>query len=1470
MKTKNNNLHPSIYELVILLSFIWASITLCSARPVTMLSCSKSIELNTNLHSTLLKKNSKTIRTSVNSPRLKKDVDLFIWAGQSNAQGWAGDAQFYPQTNIALDDSIGLYYTFVNTSNSGGNWIKMQAQTGRFAAGHFGAEVSFARKLKSAGYNPVIFKYSIGATSIYNDWKKPGAGGIYDQMVLEFQKAVSLLTTQGYKVNIRGFVWIQGESDAENDLMANAYYENLNALVRDVKVNLAKNNALPILLGVDEQHIWVQQRPIIVKAHQQVAQQEQSAIFTTMYGLPKADGTHLTPAGLVSHGERLFDDYNRLLMLIRAKSSAWVKLNDDSNTIYYSSGWNKATDTSYSGCTFTSTNVKGATSTFFFNGTQGRLFVATNTNGGKADIYVDNKYSTTIDTYSANTVSDVKIFETATLPDGAHSIKVVANGAKSGASSDMRIAIDGFEFFHNEIIIKNGKGTYINTPATRWQDALVGANGLLGVMDFCDPSNNKLVINHAMLAEPDGGPQAVPDISGVIEQCKDDNLAGNYLMAASRSYNAAVAKGCTGYNTQAHHPGYYIKITQTPNGTTSNYKASVNYETGEIITTWKDGNGKWERKSFVSRADNLIVTYLSKSDQGKPITCKLELDPNLPKVPTYMTFDNLVSEDFLNLRARYNHSKQNAGYEGVTKIISVGGTKSITETVLSVSDANSILLLTKMDRYKDDFTKWLNRPLQQQLSSVVADYETLLSRHLSVYTPMYNRVDIDLNGTLNDRSLSSEDLMKKEEADNAKINNALLERLFQSGLYLYITNSGYGSPRLSTINLGAWGAAWSGDWTTDANTNLQVSGGNMLGQTESLEAYFNMFEKQLNDWKVNARNLLGCRGIMAPVRTDGEDGLHTHFFNGWPINFWTSGADWLLLPFCEYYEATGDDVFLRNRLYPWLKELGHFYSDFLNRTDSNGKKVFALSWSPENTPLGSNTQSSINATMDIAAAKHALSQLVKYSNQLGLSQDSVPVWTNIINTLPPYLIASDGALKEWSWPTLSNNYNHRHISHLYPVFGTQEINKFSTPDLFEASKKALDLSGIEDGSAFGYCQRILSEAKLYRANKAYNYLKSLTKSFFIYPKSLMTSHYNIKQSDIYCSDMACGLPTIITNMICNTKPGWLELLPALPRELGQGSISGIKGLNRVNITKLSWNYSTHNIECELVSDIDQNLNLHIPLGISSITSSAQFTTSSLGNEHRIMQLKAGERTTINITFEPQISAQFPDPYDYYRIENRNSSKVIEVQGGSTAESASVIQSDFVANLQSQQWNLADVGNGYYNIVNRNSGKCLEKNGSNGNIDQYSIWNGSQNEHWQLIDLGDGYSKIKLRNTGKILEVLNASLLNGSALKDATDHINTNAQWKFISISTPNSIQQTEANFKYKVYPNPASGEFRVEMPDKTKTLVQLFNTLGTEVYRNSTSEGLCTIDTTVLNTKGVFTLFLSNNAYKESIKMILN
>jgi hypothetical protein len=238
-----------------------------------------------------------------------EEIDLFILAGQSNAQGWQGNAAYYPTDPKGLDGKIRFFWKSPGIGDSGGKWTTLQKQGGRFPAGHFGLEVTFARKLKENGYNPAIFKYSLGSTSIASHWRQPGGGGMYDDMVKLLATAVAHLKQEGHTVTFQGFIWIQGESDAQTRDLALAYEVRLKALINDVRTKIVQTPAMPVILGVDEQHQWVVNNPEIVMAQQHLAKTLKNCAWIGMMGLEKADATHLTPAGLVLHGQRVYDAY---------------------------------------------------------------------------------------------------------------------------------------------------------------------------------------------------------------------------------------------------------------------------------------------------------------------------------------------------------------------------------------------------------------------------------------------------------------------------------------------------------------------------------------------------------------------------------------------------------------------------------------------------------------------------------------------------------------------------------------------------------------------------------------------------------------------------------------------------------------------------------------------------------------------------------------------------------------------------------------------------------------------------------------------------------------------------------------------------------------------------------------------------------------------------------------------------------
>lgn len=240
-----------------------------------------------------------------------EEIDLFILAGQSNAQGWMGDAAYYPADD-ELDQSIPFFWVTPKHSSSNGKWVRLKAQGGRFKQGHFGPEISLARCLKNSGYQTAIFKYTLGSTSIARDWQGRGDGKLYDQMVEAFKAAASMLSAREHGVAVRGLVWIQGESDAETPAMAAAYRERLRSLIKDLRHHVIGNPRLAVILGVDERHPWVRKNPQVVKAQKILAKQDKRIVFTSMSGLEKADSTHLTPKGLAEHGRRICAAFKQL------------------------------------------------------------------------------------------------------------------------------------------------------------------------------------------------------------------------------------------------------------------------------------------------------------------------------------------------------------------------------------------------------------------------------------------------------------------------------------------------------------------------------------------------------------------------------------------------------------------------------------------------------------------------------------------------------------------------------------------------------------------------------------------------------------------------------------------------------------------------------------------------------------------------------------------------------------------------------------------------------------------------------------------------------------------------------------------------------------------------------------------------------------------------------------------------------
>lgn len=726
-------------------------------------------------------------------------------------------------------------------------------------------------------------------------------------------------------------------------------------------------------------------------------------------------------------------------------------------------------------------------------------------------------------------------------------------------------------------------GIHDTEPASRWEDGFLSGNGEYGLVVHGDPAAERLIVNHHRFVLPNGtrdlGP---PTLAGRLDEVRDLVLAGE-AEAAQRAFSDGRRLAWT----QPFHPGFAIELDRANPAPVQDYRRETDFRTGQVSATWTDIAGAWRSRAFVSRADRVLVYELS----GPVLDLAVRLSGDLPGRPAGVRCSSVsevgdAREALLTLRGTYPSGLGAHGFAGVTRLVVDGPVRADGDRAV-VRGASRLLLLTVLDRGDAPPDEG---HLRSRLEALPAEYGWLLHRHTALHAAMYERVELDLGVSGAERAQPVGELLAAQRRDPAP-SPALLEAMFHAGRYLLISSSGVLPPRLTGLWLGEWGAAWSGDFTTDANLNLQLAGAGVAALPEAVESLRALIADQIDDWRANARAVYGARGVLAPSRTDGEHGRLFHLDADWPWAMWVAGADWLLLPLLEHWQITGDDEFLADPLAPWLVEAALFFEDFLTREDEHGSLVLVPSYSPEVGPAGRSGVAAVNATMDIAAARHALSAAAEACTRLGIEEAAVARWQSLLQQLPDYEVDAHGALAEWAWPGLSTPDDHRHVSHLYPVWPLHEITPEGTPELAAAARRALVRRGDEDLSAHGSLHRALCAARLEDPGLVEANLAKIVGNDMVF-RSLMTAHNPGLQT--YNADAAHAIPAVVVEALVGSRPGVVELLPALPPRWARGRISGVRCRSRVTVAELAWDLERGTVRAVLRADAEVTVSVRCP------------------------------------------------------------------------------------------------------------------------------------------------------------------------------------------------------------------------------------------------------------------------------------
>ncbi len=720
----------------------------------------------------------------------------------------------------------------------------------------------------------------------------------------------------------------------------------------------------------------------------------------------------------------------------------------------------------------------------------------------------------------------------------------------------------------------------------KWQDALLAGNGTTGIMVFGDPQHETVVFTGRQFNFPGIKPREFADVpQDTIMLIKRYCAEGRFQEANDLAVRSAQwSDGGEG----GRHPGFALEIDMPATGDITGYSRSTDYNTGEIKVQWTDAQGDWMRRAFVSHVDDVAVMEIVAPRHGV-LDCSLDLalleDMHFP---AGMGVSHNTASGYTGIDINYPAPADNSGYCGGIKVYASDGMVDMRGDTIDVKGASSLLVVAMTEKYNDR-PSYFSGSIKSRLESVAPDYCTLMSRHAPLHSDIMTRVTLDLGASPRERAMSNEELLGLQKR-SATIVPALVERLFTAGRYHFLASgNGLTPPDLLGIWTGDCNVGWGGYYHLDANLNLQVSGGNVGAMPEVMEGYFNLNEAWYDDFRTNARKLLGCRGLLACGNTPGlSSGLMASINTFYPYHYATGEEAWLLYPFWEHYLVTRDKEFLRTRLYPVLKEMGDFYEDYLKYRDEEGYFVFAGSISPENQPSNLKVSLLNNSAFDVAGARFIMSSLIKASDILGEDASCREHWRDMLASLPPYRINGDGAIKEWGWPGLDDSYNHRHSSHLMMVWPYREVSEFTAPEYYEAARNALKMRDRHpyENAGHGLLHGALIAAGLHDAGSLGDKLVRLAGSDFYYT-GLATSHY--PDFGVFCTDVCHALPGIIIEMLVGSDEETIDLLPALAEGLDKGSISGVLTRCGVTVRKLSWNRAASHAEVTLNAVTDCNI-----------------------------------------------------------------------------------------------------------------------------------------------------------------------------------------------------------------------------------------------------------------------------------------
>lgn len=747
-----------------------------------------------------------------------------------------------------------------------------------------------------------------------------------------------------------------------------------------------------------------------------------------------------------------------------------------------------------------------------------------------------------------------------------------------------------------------------------WREGLATGNGITGANLYGGAKREILQLGRHDLWY-NGSQEDVPDVHEAFIRQRQKMNEGNFREASWEIVNALKEAGYTS-RLESPLPAANLIVEQKPIKGFRSFKRQLDMEHAVAMQQWNDAHMTMRREVFVSRAEDMVVYRLYAENAGNSkelIEYQLELDAFHNEGETANDAiqavwknaqTNAVCE---NIHTGYlyfnsNRPQKNTPYTDfgvVAKISIADGALECMENKLKIMAANQVLITICLYVNEEKQNAW--QRLHDKLESQSKNFEELLADSSVIHKALYHSAKLHLGDSENQVTWNktNEELVMEAFAD--KQSPELIDKLWHYGRYLFICGS---NPAANPFPLyGLWGGGYQLQWPHNmANENLQMIYwhslcGNLIEYNQAIFKYMN---DRIPAFKENARKLFGINGIYMTAGTTPGVSAPTQIV---PVIInWVGASGWIAQHYYQYLLYTRDAEFARNIMLPYMDGVAAFYEEFIQFTvDEAGceRIKFYPSVSPENTPgnfmppdgtqqMAHPMPTTINSTIDLSIIKEFFINLLaitKIYEDMPFTQERIDKWKRILQSIPEFKKNEKGAIKEWQEDIFEDRYDHRHLSHIYPVFPGYELYPEKNPEEIEAYEKAVSLRRVDAQTGWSMAHMASIYARFRNGQAAMECLDNMAKSSLL--NNFFTLHNDWRGMNISLTvdpaavqlDAILGYVNAVQEMLLYSSPGYIALLPALEDRLSVGEVENFRYCD--GLLHMRWNQKKKYLECEI-------------------------------------------------------------------------------------------------------------------------------------------------------------------------------------------------------------------------------------------------------------------------------------------------